>query len=126
MIDTALRKKTTFNELLDLLETDKTKIKLPARSYLHFFDTQAYQHILDQNRELEQHQTHVHNYNVREHEVRQVAGETGVTANEVRELLKDLKGSPGPSGLPGEQGRDGRDGRDGGRDGRDGGQGPQG
>ncbi len=119
MIDTALRKRLTFNGLLDLLETDKTTIKLPARSYLHFFDTQAYQHILNQNRALDTHQTHVHNYNVREHEVRQVAGETGVTANEVRELLKDLKGSPGPQGLPGEQGRIGRDGRDG----RGGGQG---
>ncbi len=92
----------------------KVRLKLPNKLWTQFWDSPAYQQLLQSV--LDNHQTAMHQYHVKEHEVTKMAGNTGVTAAEVHDIMRSMPGPPGPSG---------RDGRDGGQ-GLHGSQGPQG
>jgi len=91
MIDKALRHVPTFEELVGILETDKTKIKLPHRTALHFFDSPLYQKVVDAENSLDHHETKVHHHHLHEREVVQTAAATGVSAAEVRTIMKEFQ-----------------------------------
>ena len=86
-VDPALRRKPTFEELINQISEDKTTIKLPNRLFLHFWDSPVYQQIVHSHKELDIHQTTVHHHNVREHEAVQMASSAGVTKEEIMEAI---------------------------------------
>ena len=97
MIDKALRHVPTFEELVGILENDKTKIKLPHRTALHFFDSPLYQKVVDAENSLDQHETKVHHHHMHEREVVQTAAATGVSAAEVRTIMKEFQPAQQPA-----------------------------
>ena len=105
MIDPALRKKPTFDELVGELERGGGKIKFPDRTYVHFYDSPVYQHWLESTKVLDDHETRVHQQVVREHEVKGLAGQNGATAAEIREMLNNIRGPPGQDGRDGHRDR---------------------
>ena len=90
MIDKALRLVPTFEQLVGLIETDKTKIKLPARYSFSFSDSALYEQVKDAEARLGQHGTRVHEEHVHTHEVTQVATETGASAAEIRTIMRNF------------------------------------
>ena len=59
MIDKALQRRPTFDELIGLRDTDRTKIKLPNRAFQHFYDSPTYQQLLENARIQENHKEKV-------------------------------------------------------------------
>ena len=107
MIDRGLRHRPTFEEILDVIETDKTKIKLPSRKFLQFFDSPLYQQILEHARAQQTHEMLVNDHQKNDHDVRMQASDHAVTPDQMREILKGLKGPPGQTGPPGASGGQG-------------------
>jgi hypothetical protein len=122
-LDPAMRKIPTYDELINDISEDRTVLKYPSRLYTFFSNSPAYLQVLANQKETSDHQTQVHHYHAKEHEITQMASQTGVTAAEIKEILRDM-----PGGVPGRDGRDGQDGLHGndGHDGDDGMDGPQG
>ena len=122
MIDPFLIPRPSFEQIIDDISKDKTKIKFPDRTYTQFLDSPLYQMLLADHNSISDHEERIHEHTVKEHEIKTTASQNGVTAQEIRDIMRsvgNLQGPPGPPGNPGTDGRDGRDGRDG-KDGKDG------
>ena len=88
-IDPALKHQPTFEEVLNLIVTDKSRIKLPDRTYVHFFDSPLHAAMLEAEKDNDDHEDRRQDHIRELHELRKMAATHGVTPQEMRQRRDD-------------------------------------
>ena len=86
MIDPFLVPRPSFEQIIDDISKDKTKIKFPDRTYTQFLDSPLYQMLLEDHNAITDHEERIHEHTVKEHEIKTTASQNGVTAQEIRDI----------------------------------------